>query len=133
MADMVILATPSLVSAPFRFSGLVAGEALDPGSACFVDSDGLVYMSYADDDYGTAMATFDGICVSGADEGDMVTLMGVDALIEITSDDLTIGDFFYPSGEPGALSPTAISVGEFPIVKASGLHQVRVIAARGTL
>jgi hypothetical protein len=130
MADMSILAVPWLVEAPFRFSGLIAGEDLDPGSACYIAADGKVWMTVSDAN-GTAPDTpgaFDGMCVRGADEGEYVTLMGLGAIIELADEVLVIGDPYFPSDTAGALSPTAICAGELPIVKAVSAVAVRVVA-----
>lgn len=138
MADIVIRTDPGpfLVDprAPLRLSPLTAGEILTPGSMCYVDSAGVVKMTYA-----TAAipgpnhaSAFDGLCIEGAASGDPVTLFGLGSvidLVDVASTTVAIGDFFYASATAGLISDTAIvtTVAEMPYLKAVSTTAVEVV------
>lgn len=81
-------------------AGLLAGEDLDAVSACFIDSDGLVYMAVASEG-------FHGINPVARNEGEPVTLFGIGARFSYAAS-LTPGAPLFVSDETaGVLETTA--------------------------
>jgi hypothetical protein len=111
MADLTIVTPTALVTATFRFGGLVAGEELLAGSPCYIAADGLVYQSVAvaDDEPGDGTAAeFDGFCLNLTPANSPVTLFGIASRIRLAAG-LAIGDRYWASATKGLLSDTVLT------------------------
>jgi hypothetical protein len=137
MATLTIHTKPWLVDprAPIRVGPFYAGEVLPAGSACYLKSDGKIWLTYATAAVpGPNVASkFDGICIEGAAAvGDPVTLFGLGAIIDL-SDSMTIGTFYYAAaiGSKGLLDDTAggvvTTVQEIPLCMAYSATAVLVV------
>lgn len=89
-------------------SGLIAGEALDAVSPCYVHSDGKVYMTVTS--ASTTLSTqtnYLGFCADNVALGDPVTLFGKGARFDVGSG-LTAGTLYFSGSVAGTLSPTVV-------------------------
>jgi len=104
MAEITRAATASLDANSGQvsnyISSLIAGEALDAVSACFIDTDGLVYM-------GDASEGFAGINPVAVEEGKPVTLFGPGAIFSYSTLMTPGAPLYVSDNTPGALETTA--------------------------
>lgn len=128
MADIAKSGTPSLSTMlPDKSrqvgSGLVAGEAIAAGDACYIKSDGLVYKSTGA--AANAAAKVDGFAAKLASAGEAVTLFeGVDFKY---GSGLTPGARYFLSGAvAGAIADAASTGGTVSIAKAIDTTRIRV-------
>jgi hypothetical protein len=130
MAAVAKSGTPSVCSqTPGRehqLSGLLAGEAITAGDACYVKSDGLVWLSTGA--AATAPAKVRGFAFTAAAVGEAVTLYhGVNWYYGAG---LTPGaDLFLSAATPGALSDVATTGGTAPIGYVIDATRVRLNAS----
>jgi hypothetical protein len=114
MAAIAKSGTPSLCSVlpgqDKTISGLLAGEAIAAGDACYIKSDGKVWLS--DGTAATAPAKVDGFAAKAAAVGEAVTLV-FDVNFRYGAG-LTPGARVYLMTTPGALSDAATTGGTAP-------------------
>lgn len=131
MADVAKSGTPSLCS-PVpppnnRISGLLAGEAIAAGDACYIKSDGKVWK--ATGAANTAPAKVAGFAAQAASVGEGVTLF-FDVNFNYGSG-LTPGARYFLSGATaGALADAASTGGLTPIAFAVDATRVHVMLTR---
>lgn len=103
----ITLVPPILLASPHglqRITG-VAGEAITAGYACYVKSDGLIWLSVSTINLG---AQFDGIAVNAAVAGETVTIFQQGYRINIGEHGQAIGAFLYPSNTAGLMGTASI-------------------------
>lgn len=125
MAQIAKSGTPSLASVlppqSQRISGLLAGEAIAAGDACYIKSDGRVWKSTGA--AANAAAKVDGFAAVDAPVGEAVTLL-FDVNFRYGAG-LTPGARVYLSATAGTLSDAATTGGTEPIgfcVDATRVH-----------
>ncbi len=126
MADITLVAPIRLASdhGLATITG-TAGEAITAGAACYVKSDGLIWLSVAI--AAGVGAQFDGICLTDAVAGETVTIFQQGYKIRIGAHGLAIGAFLFASVTPGAMADaTAGSLPEEPIAKAITATEVEI-------
>jgi hypothetical protein len=125
MAD-ITLVPPILLASPHGLNRITgyAGEAITAGYACYVKSDGLIWLTVSTT---VAGAQFDGVAVVGAAAGEPVTIFQQGSKINIGAHGLAIGAFLYPSDTAGLFSDAAISLGEPPIAKAISANTIEIV------
>jgi hypothetical protein len=115
MAQVAKSGTPSLSSvlppSSQRISGLLAGEAIEAGDACYIKSDGRIWKSTGA--AANAAAKVDGYAATSAPVGEAVTLY-FDVNFRYGSG-LTPGARVYLSATAGTLSDAATTGGTAPI------------------
>jgi hypothetical protein len=106
MAD-ITLVPPILLASMHGLQRItkIAGETITAGYACYVKSDGLIWLSVATINLG---AQFDGIAINAAVAGEPVTIFQHGYRINIGAHGAAIGDFLYPSDTAGKLSTVSI-------------------------
>jgi len=124
MADIAKSGTPSLCSVTTQvnsLAGLLAGEAIAAGDACYIKSDGKVWL--ATGAAATAPAQVYGYATQAASVGEAVTL-AYDVRFRYGAG-LTPGAKIFLSATAGALSDAATTGGTAPIgvvVDATRVH-----------
>lgn len=130
MADLTKSGTPSLATAlpgPECFvSGLLAGEDIAAGDACYIKSDGKVWRSTGA--AANAAAKCDGFALRAAKTGTPITL-ATDVVINYGSG-LTPGARYYVSTNAGKLSDVATTGGVAPVAHAVDATRIRVYHSR---
>jgi hypothetical protein len=118
-ADISLDASTGMYAAQISGSetaDLIAGEALDPGAACYIKgSDGKVYMSN-----GTAVneaAKVDGFTAKGRAAGQAVTLFGPGSRFHYATG-MTPGQNFYLAATAGRLDTAPTTGGTTMIARA---------------
>ena len=119
MADLAKSGTPSLASvlppANNKITGLLAGEAIAAGDACYIKSDGKVWPSTGA--AATAPAVVDGYAPAAAAVGEAVTL--ISGVVFRYGAGLTPGTPYYLSGAtPGAIADATSTGGTVVIGRA---------------
>ncbi len=92
-----------------QMAGLIAGEALNEGSLCYIKSDGNVWMS--DGSAADAEAGVIGITLDAVSVGEAVTLWFDVDIIYQTASTLTVGAKLYLSATEGVLDTAATTGG----------------------
>lgn len=106
-------------------SGLIAGEAIAAGDACYIKSDGLVWR--ATGAAANAAALVDGFAAMKANSGEAITLL--DKVDFHYGAALTPGARYYLSGATaGGLDTVASTGGTVAIAKAIDATRIRVSA-----
>lgn len=130
MATLTKAGTPSLATylppASCQTAGLLAGEDLAAGDACYIKSDGKVWRST-----GTAVAAAarcDGFAAMATKAGEAVTLF-FDVVFRYATG-LTPGERVYVSATAGALDDAATTGGTAPVGYA--IDATRVMLRRST-
>lgn len=125
MADITKVGVPSLSSVVppqnCQLSGLLAGEALPAGSACYLKSDGKIWL--CDGSAADALAKFRGMNMQAAAVGDAVTLYH-DVNVRYGSG-MTPGAPIYVSVNAGLIADATSTGGDKPIgyvVDATRIH-----------
>lgn len=126
MADLAKSGTPSLASLlppATNTLTLEAGEDVAAGDACYIKSDGKLWLS--DGSAANALAAVDGFALAAAKAGEALTVAwGV--RIRYGSG-MTPGTPFYLSGTPGALSDVATTGGTMIIARAVDATRLEVV------
>lgn len=130
MGDIAKSGTPSLSTVQpqpaNRISGLLAGEAIAAGDACYIKSDGLVWK--ATGAAANAAAKVRGFAAEAAAVGEAVTLLhGV--TIRYGSG-LTPGADYFLSTNAGLLSTTSTTGGTAPVAFAVDATRIFVFQSR---
>jgi hypothetical protein len=129
MSAVTKAGTPSLSSllppANNKISGLLAGEAIAAGDACYIKSDGKVWRSTGA--AANAAADVDGFAAAAAASGQPVTLV-YDCAINYGSG-LTPGAKYYLSGTTAGGLDTATSTGG-TVAIARALDATRILVRR---
>ena len=86
--------------------GLTAGEALEAGAPCHVESDGLVYLSAAGE-------SVQGFAAAARNTGEAITLIGAGARFNHAASGLTAGDVFGLGATAGALDDSPAAGNEY--------------------
>lgn len=130
MADIAKSGTPSLASVlppqNCQIAGLLAGEALAAGDACYIKSDGKVWRSI-----GTAVnaaAKVDGFAAEACAVGEAVTIF-YDVTFRYGAG-LTPGARYYVGAAAGALADAATTGGTAPVGFAVDATRIRVLQSR---
>lgn len=131
MAEITKVNTPSITTvlpaSNDKISGLLAGEALTVGAACYIKSDGKVWLSTGA--AANAAAKVDGYCMVGAAAGDAVTLVWNVNVQYGTG--LTPGARVFLSGTvPGGLADAASTGGTAPIGFVVDATRIRLLQSR---
>lgn len=131
LADISKSGTPSLSTVQpcpaHQIAGLLAGEALAAGDACYIKSDGLVWK--ATGAAANAAAKVDGFAAMAAASGEAVTLV-FDVNLRYGSG-LTPGARYYLSGATaGALADASSTGGTAPVAFAIDATRIRVLQSR---
>lgn len=131
MAEITKLTTASLATplpdASHKISGLLAGEAITSGDACYIKSDGKIWLSTGA--AATAPAKVDGFAAMKAAVGEAVTLL-FDVNLNYAAG-LTPGARMYLSGTvAGGLADAASTGGTAPVGFAVDATRVRVMQSR---
>ena len=130
MADIAKSGTPSLCSVlpgqDKTISGLLAGEAIAAGDACYIKSDGKVWLS--DGSAADALAAVDGFAAKAAAVGEAVTLV-FDVNFRYGAG-MTPGTRIYLSVNPGAIADAASTGGTAPIGFVVDATRIRVWQSR---
>jgi hypothetical protein len=131
MADVAKSGTPSLATTvpcpAHQIAGLLAGEAVAAGDACYIKSDGKVWRSTGA--AANAAAQVDGFAAEAAASGEAVTLYH-DVNFRYGAG-LTPGARYYLSGATaGALADAASTGGTGAIAFAVDATRVRVMRSR---
>lgn len=131
MADITRITTPSLSSvlpnpSANKITGLLAGEALTVGDACYIKSDGKVWKSNGT--AATAPAKVDGWCLVAAAVNEGVTLV-FDVNIEYATG-MTPGARYYASTNAGLIADGATTGGTAPIAFAVDATRIRALQSR---
>ena len=130
MADIAKSGTPSLCSVlpgqDKTISGLLAGEAIAAGDACYIKSDGKVWLS--DGSAADALAKVDGFAAKAAAVGEAVTLV-FDVNFRYGAG-MTPGARIYLSVNPGAIADAASTGGSAPIGFVVDATRIRVWQSR---
>lgn len=122
-SDVSVDASTAMV-AP-QISGLVAGEAIDAGAACYIKAaDGKVYMSNGTS--ANAAAKFDGIAAQAAAAGQGVTLFGPGTRFRYGTG-LTIAGLMYISATAGRLDDAATTGGTTAVAKAISATEIVIV------
>ena len=118
MSTLTKVGTPSpstlLIPANCKLTGLVAGEAIAAGDACYIKSDGKIWK--ATGTAANAAAQVDGFAAEAASVGEAVTLVW-DVNLRYGSG-MTPGAKYYLSATAGALDDAATTGGTAWIAKA---------------
>lgn len=118
MATLSKVGTPSpstqLIPPGDKLTGLVAGEAIAAGDACYIKSDGKIWKSNGTS--ANAAAQVDGFAAEAASVGEAVTLLW-NVNLRYGSG-MTPGTKFYLSATAGALDDAATTGGTAWIAKA---------------
>lgn len=116
MAAVAKSGTPSLASvlppANCKITGLLAGEAIAAGDACYVKSDGKAWL--ATGAAANAAAKVRGFAAEACAVGQAVTLLH-DVMIRYGAGLTPGADLFLSAATPGALSDVATTGGTAPI------------------
>lgn len=130
MATIAKSGTPSLASVlppqNCQIAGLLAGEALAAGDACYIKSDGKVWRSI-----GTAVnaaAKVDGYAAEACAAGEAVTIF-YDVTFRYGAG-LTPGARYYVGAAAGALADAATTGGTAPVAFAVDATRIRVLQSR---
>ena len=128
MADIAKSGTPSLATTlpgpENTIGGLLAGEAIAAGDACYVKSDGKIWR--ATGAAANAAAVVNGFAAKAADSGAAVTLLR-DVTFHYGAS-LTPGARYYLSGATaGALADAASTGGTSPIGFAVDTTRIRLV------
>ena len=131
MATITRITTPSLASvlpnpSANKITGLLAGEALTVGDACYIKSDGKVWKSVGA--AANAAAKVDGWCLVAAAVGDGVTLL-FDVNIEYAAG-MTPGARLYLSATAGLLDDAATTGGTAPVAFVIDATRIRALQSR---
>ena len=130
MADIAKSGTPSLCSVlpgqDKTISGLLAGEAIAAGDACYIKSDGKVWLS--DGSAADALAKVDGFAAKAAAVGEAVTLV-FDVNFRYGAG-MTPGARIYLSVNAGAIADAASTGGTAPIGFVVDATRIRVWQSR---
>ena len=130
MADIAKSGTPSLASvappASSRISGLLAGEDIAAGDACYIKSDGKVWRSTGA--AANAAAKVRGYAFVAAKSGEAVTLY-FDVNLNYGAG-LTPGADYYLSATAGALADAASVGGTAPVAYAVDATRIHVMPSR---
>ncbi len=114
-------------SGPSKITGLVAGEALANGDACYISSTGQVFRSTGA--AANAAAKVDGFSLQDAGAGASVSLLSNCSLAYGSG--LTPGTRYYLSGTvPGGLDTAPSAGGTQPIAMAVDARRVYVFQSR---
>ncbi len=114
-------------SGPCKIVGLIAGEALASGDACYISSAGTVFRSTGA--AANAAAKVDGIALQGAATGAPVVLLFNCCLAYSSA--LTPGTRYYLSGTvPGGLDTAPSTGGTQPVAFAVDARRVYVYQSR---
>lgn len=118
MSTLTKVGTPSpstqLIPAANKLTGLVAGEAIAAGDACYIKSDGKIWKSNGTS--ANAAAQVDGFAAEAASVGEAVTLLW-DVNIRYGSG-MTPGTKYYLGTTAGTLEDAATTGGTAWIAKA---------------
>lgn len=132
MATLVKSGTPTLVTpappASCKHSGLLCGEDIEPGDACYIKSDGKVWKTNGTS--ANAAAECHGYALQAAKvaQNDAVTLVAdVDMAY---GSGLTPGAKYYASATAGALDDAATTGGTKPIAYAVTDKIIRLLRSR---
>lgn len=106
-----------------QIPGLVAGEPLSPGDACYIKSDGAVWQ--ATGTAANAAAKVRGFVVAGAATSDPINLFF--NVILGYSTGLTPGADYYLSATPGALADAPSTGGTAPVAYAVNSTDIAVL------
>ncbi len=130
MAAVAKSGTPSLASVlppqNCQIAGLLAGEALTAGDACYIKSDGKVWL--ATGTAANAAAKVDGWAAEACAAGEAVTIF-YDVTFRYGSG-LTPGARYYLSGTAGAIDTAATTGGTAPVAFAVDATRIRVMQSR---
>lgn len=111
-----------------QLTGLLAGEAIDAGAACYIKTaDGKVYMSN-----GTAAneaAEFIGIAAAAASIGRAVTVFGLGARFRYAASGLGPGDKYFIAATAGRLDTAATTGGVNAVARAVNATDIVIIRA----
>lgn len=125
MANLAKSGTPSLSSLnppASNFLTLIAGEAIAAGDACYVKSDGKIWLS--DGSAADALAVVDGFAQAAAAANEPVTI-GWGVRMKYAAG-MTPGTPYYLSTDPGALSDAATTGGTKVIARAVDATRLEV-------
>lgn len=115
MADIAKSGTPSLASVEpppnHRVNGLLTGEAIAAGDACYIKSDGKIWRSTGA--AANAAAKVDGFAPKAADSGEALTLYH--GVVFNYGAGLTPGATVYLSATAGLIADAATTGGTAPI------------------
>jgi hypothetical protein len=110
-----------------HLAGLLAGEALSAGDACYIKSDGKVWKSN-----GTAVnaaAAFIGLAAGDTDSGEAVTVVGIGSRWKYDkAGSLTPGAKYYVSATAGRLDTAATTGGLVAVAEAVSTKDIILIA-----
>lgn len=130
MADIAKSGTPSLSSvlppANCKITGLLAGEAIAAGDACYIKSDGKVWRSIGT--AANAAAKCDGFALVATAVGEAVTLI-FDVNVRYGAS-LTPGARYYIGAAAGALADAATTGGTAPVAFAVDATRIHVMLSR---
>ena len=107
-----------------NYSGLLAGEAITIGQACYIKSDGKAWLT--DGSAADAEAVFVGLAARTAAAGQPVTLLGANSRWKYGSG-LTPGARYYVSVTDGALDDAATTGGTVAVAIAIDTTDIMVI------
>lgn len=131
MADIAKSGTPSLCSvlpnpSANKITGLLAGEAIAAGDACYIKSDGKIWRSIGT--AANAAAKVDGFAPIAAAVNDALTLV-FDVNMNYGAG-LTPGARYFVGAAAGALADAATTGGTAPVAFAIDATRIRVFQSR---
>lgn len=130
MADISKAGVPSLASVlppqNCQIAGLLTGEAIAAGDACYVKSDGKVWRSIGT--AANAAAKVDGFALEACASGEACTIMWEVNLRYGAG--LTPGARYYVGAAAGALADAATTGGTAPVAFAVDATRVHVLQSR---
>jgi hypothetical protein len=107
-----------------NISGLLAGETIAAGQACYIKSDGKAWLATGTS--ANAAAVFAGLAARAATVGQPVTLLGANSRWKYGSG-LTPGARYYVSATAGALDDAATTGGTVAVAIAIDTTDIMVI------